>query len=130
MKLLFTLSLCSALGLGFGANAQFTPPDSRSPGREKAPERTELLIPNAFSPNNDGHNDVFKIINFGPQTLLEFKVFNRWGTVLFKTTDPETGWDGMYQNKKQPLGVYGYLIRIGYPEGVVETYKGTVTLVR
>lgn len=130
MNYLFTMLLCSAIGFAVQANAQYSPPDTHSPAQEPDSNRLELLIPNAFSPNNDGHNDVFKIINFRQQTLVEFKVFNRWGTVLFKTDDPKAGWDGTYQNKDQALGIYGYLIRIGYPEGVVETYKGTVTLIR
>jgi len=89
-----------------------------------------LLIPNAFSPNNDGKNDVFHIINFTDQTLIEFKVFNRWGTILFQTGNPKVGWDGMYKGKEQPTGLYGYVIRIAYADNVVETYKGTVTLIR
>jgi len=90
----------------------------------------DLMIPNAFSPNGDGNNDVFKILNFTNQTLIEFKVFNRWGTVVFKTENPKEGWDGKYKNTAQPMGVYGYAIRIVYPEGIENTYKGTVTLIR
>ena len=89
-----------------------------------------LLIPNAFTPNGDGKNDLFKIDNFTDQELLEFKIFNRWGTILFTTEDPSIGWDGTYKGKKQPFGVYGYVIRIVYAQNVVETYKGTVTLLR
>lgn len=95
------------------------------------PEKQELLIPNAFTPNNDGQNDYFKIINFTSQKLIEFKVFNRWGTILFQTKDPREGWDGKFKGQLQPLGVYGYVIRIAYPASeVIETYKGTVTLIR
>jgi len=90
----------------------------------------KLLIPNAFSPNNDGTNDFFKIANFTNQKLIEFKIFNRWGTILFTTTNPSSGWDGTYKNKKQPVGVYGYVIRIAYPDDIVDTYKGTLTLLR
>ena len=93
-------------------------------------ESGDLMIPNAFSPNGDGKNDVFKVLNFTNQTLLEFKVFNRWGTFVFESEDAKKGWDGNYKGKTQPIGVYGYIIRIAYPEGVVETYKGTVTLIR
>lgn len=89
-----------------------------------------LLIPNAFTPNNDGKNDVFKIRNFSNQKLVEFKVFNRWGTILFHTQDPQNGWDGTFKNNPQPMGVYGYVIRIAYSDKVVETYKGTITLIR
>lgn len=94
------------------------------------PDKKGLLIPNAFSPNGDGRNDLFEILNFDNQTLIEFKVFNRWGTVVFKTENPKKGWDGTYKNILQPVGTYGYVIRILYPEGIEETYKGTVTLIR
>lgn len=93
-------------------------------------QRKELLIPNAFSPNSDGQNDYFKIPNITDEKLIDFKVFNRWGTILFRTTDPKQGWDGTIKGQLQPVGVYGYVIRIGYPDGYVETYKGTVTLIR
>ncbi len=100
------------------------------PGDFSAAAKKELLIPNAFSPNNDGQNDVFKICNITNEKLIDFKVFNRWGTILFRTTDPKQGWDGFSKGQLQPVGVYGYVIRIGYPDGYVETYKGTVTLIR
>lgn len=92
--------------------------------------RRELLIPNAFTPNGDSRNDVFKITNLSNEKLIEFKVFNRWGTILFKTTDPKEGWDGNSKGQPQAMGVYGYVIRIGYADGNVDTYKGTVTLLR
>jgi gliding motility-associated-like protein len=95
------------------------------------PAKQELLIPNAFTPNNDGQNDYFRIINFTNQKLIELKIFNRWGTILFQTKNPKEGWNGKFKDQLQPLGVYGYVIRIAYPESeVIETYKGTVTLLR
>ncbi|MNL63675.1 hypothetical protein D3C87_1878300 [compost metagenome] len=89
-----------------------------------------ILIPNAFTPNGDGKNDVFKLINVSRAQLIEFKIFNRWGTVMFNTVDPEEGWDGRYRNQEQPVGVYGYGIRIKYSDGIIETYRGTITLIR
>ena len=89
-----------------------------------------ILIPNAFTPNGDGKNEVFKLINVTRAQLIEFKIFNRWGTVMFNTVDPEEGWDGRYRNQEQPVGVYGYGIRIKYNDGIIETYRGTVTLIR
>ncbi len=100
------------------------------PGDFNPAAKKELLIPNAFSPNNDGQNDIFKICNMTNEKLIDFKVFNRWGTILFRTTDPKQGWDGTSKGQMQPIGVYGYVIRIGYSDGYVETYKGTVTLIR
>jgi gliding motility-associated-like protein len=73
---------------------------------------------------------VFKIVNLSDERILEFKIFNRWGTVLFKDEKNEHWWDGTYKGELQPMGVYGYVIRIGFPDGKIDTYKGTLTLVR
>jgi gliding motility-associated-like protein len=92
--------------------------------------RDNLLIPTAFTPNNDGLNDVFKPVNLGFRTLMEFRVFNRWGQEIFSTTDKNTGWDGKWKGEEMPIGSYQYLIRIGYPDHMTESYKGDVTLIR
>jgi gliding motility-associated-like protein len=87
-------------------------------------------VPNAFSPNGDGENDKFYVKNIKYQKLNEFRVFNRYGTEVFSTTNPEEGWDGTYKGVKQDIGVYNYLIRVAMPGGALEVYKGDVTLVR
>lgn len=127
IKKSFILIGCLILGCHFQASAQSQKNNFSLPSDSIS---SSLLIPNAFTPNNDGHNDIFKIQNFTSQRLVEFKIFNRWGTILFHNTDPNIGWDGTYRNKPQQMGVYGYVIRIAYPNKVVETYKGTVTLIR
>lgn len=115
--------------LGFSFTSTFAQQRFTTPQPSKV-EGKDLMIPNAFSPNGDGNNDIFRILNITNQTLIEFKIFNRWGTFVFETTDPKKGWDGKYKGEEQPIGVYGYIIRIVYPEGVENTYKGTVTLIR
>jgi gliding motility-associated-like protein len=92
--------------------------------------RDNLFIPSAFSPNGDGKNDVFRISNLSFQRVLEFRVFNRWGQEVFYSNDNQHGWDGKWKGVPQDLGSYQYLIRLGYPDGLVETYKGEVTLVK
>lgn len=94
--------------------------------------RTDIpvFVPSAFTPNGDGKNDVFKLSNYFFHKLQEFRVFNRWGQEVFNTTDPSQGWDGNFQNTAQESGVYHYLIRVAYPDGRVETFKGDVTLLR
>lgn len=91
--------------------------------------RDNLFIPSGFSPNNDGKNDVFRIKNFSFQKITEFRVFNRWGQDIFTATDNH-GWDGTWKGVPQDIGVYNYLIRVAFPDGFVETYKGDVTLIR
>jgi len=89
-----------------------------------------LLIPSGFTPNNDGINDVFHIVNPSFQKLLEFRVFNRWGQEVFSTTDINGGWDGKWKGVEQPIGTYQYLIRVGTQDGNLDTYKGSVNLIR
>ena len=92
--------------------------------------KDNLLIPSAFTPNGDGRNDVFKVINASFQRLMEFRVFNRWGQEIFSTTDIQSGWDGKWKGVNQGIGNYQYLIRVAYPDGNVETYKGDINLIR
>ncbi len=89
--------------------------------------RDNLFIPTAFSPNGDGKNDVFKVSNMTFQRYTEFRVFNRWGQEIY---NGNKGWDGMWKGVVQEAGVYTYLIRVAYPDGEIETYKGDVTLVK
>lgn len=93
-------------------------------------KRDNLFVPSAFSPNGDGKNDVFKITNLSFQRIMEFRVFNHWGQEIFRTNDSFTGWDGTWQGVPQEVGTYTYLIRVAYPDGYVETYKGETNLVR
>jgi gliding motility-associated-like protein len=89
--------------------------------------RDNLLIPTAFSPNGDGRNDLFRIANMTTQRYLEFRVFNRWGQEVYNGNN---GWDGKWRGVAQESGAYTYLIRVAYPDGEVETYRGDITLVR
>ncbi len=88
------------------------------------------FIPSAFTPNGDGKNDVFKIVNMRSQILLQFRVYDRWGQLLFNTTDPSQGWDGKYNGNVMDAGVYLYIINVGQPDGSQKTYRGDVTLLR
>jgi len=92
--------------------------------------RDNLFVPSAFTPNGDAKNDVFRITNLTFQRLEEFRVFNRWGQEIFSTTDVKKGWDGTWKGVPQDMGSYQYLIRVAYPDGYIETYKGNVTLIR
>lgn len=89
-----------------------------------------LQIPSGFTPNGDGRNDEFKVVNANFQRLMEFRVFNRWGQEVFSTTNIYEGWDGKWKGTDQPIGDYQYLIRVAYPDGNVETYKGDINLIR
>lgn len=88
-----------------------------------------LLMPNAFTPNGDGTNDVFRIPVGAPLRLSEFSIYDRWGRLLFSTSDSSKGWDGTVNGVKVVSGVYAYLIRGTNDKGNV-LLKGTVMLLR
>ncbi len=89
-----------------------------------------IFMPNAFSPNGDGINDVFKIGNYGYHKLMEFRVFNRWGQEVFFTTDPSEGWNGRYKDGPADVGTYHYYVKLRKQEGEEQIFKGDVTLLR
>lgn len=90
----------------------------------------KLFVPTAFSPNGDGINDVFIHKGVGlPQVSL--RVFDRWGSVIFDTNEPNTGWDGRINNQEAPQGFYTYRIEILDLATTKPTIKtGVVMLVR
>lgn len=89
-----------------------------------------LLLPTGFSPNGDGVNDIFHILNTNI-TLKNFEIYNRWGEVVFKTSDIQTGWDGIYKGVEQDAGVYvWYADYIVTKSGKRKSAKGNVTLLR
>lgn len=90
-------------------------------------------IPNAFTPNGDNVNDYFFPRQLLSRSVSAFhmKIFNRWGQIIFETTRPDgRGWDGKLNDKEQPVGVYVYLIEVGFTNGRTEHYNGNVTLLR
>lgn len=90
-----------------------------------------LLLPNAFSPNNDGYNDWFRIIKtLNIQEILDFRIFNRWGQVVFETSDLEGFWNGEFKGRPQDMGVFVYSIRAITKDGDEIVHAGNVTLVR
>ncbi len=90
---------------------------------------TSLYMPNAFTPNGDGVNDQFRIPARTTIQLKEFSIYNRWGELVFTTSQAAQGWDGTYQGKKQNTGVYIYVIRGATINGDISV-KGHVMLIR
>jgi gliding motility-associated-like protein len=87
-------------------------------------------IPNAFSPNGDGQNDVFRAIPAGMVNTEWFRIFNRYGEMVFQTNEWLKGWDGNYKGKKQPMGAYIWIIKGKDRNGLTVEMKGTVMLVQ
>ncbi|MGE5107535.1 MAG: PKD domain-containing protein [Sphingobacteriales bacterium] len=89
-----------------------------------------FFVPNAFTPNTDNRNDVFKPVAVGISVFKYFKVYNRWGQLVFTTSQPGKGWDGTFNGREQPLGVYVWVAEATTYTGVNIKEKGTVTLIR
>jgi gliding motility-associated-like protein len=88
-----------------------------------------LFHPSSFTPNSDGLNDIFKV--FGQFTAqVEFKIFNRWGELLFITDDLDKGWDGTYKSNAQPEGTYVFRAKLTDQAGRTSDRSGTILLLR
>lgn len=90
----------------------------------------EIYIPNAFSPNGDGINDVFEIIIVDPSRIQSFVVYNRWGALVFDGGPGAYQWNGMYNNEVAAMGVYAYVVVYSDTAGSDAVLQGDITLVR
>lgn len=86
-------------------------------------------VPNGFSPNGDGENDIFYVLG-GPYKELDFKIYNNWGELIFESEDQANGWPGTKDGVDQPVGVYIYTVRAVTLDDEQHTIKGDVTLLR
>lgn len=100
-------------------------------------KRSNVFIPNVFSPNGDGNNDIFTIFSDlkSVERVLSFQIYNRWGEVVFEaydfpTNDPAYGWNGLFRGKLLNPAVFVYQAQIRYIDGREELFKGDVTLMR
>jgi gliding motility-associated-like protein len=93
-------------------------------------ENPYLVVPNAFSPNEDGTNDTFFPIAAGYTNMKSFRVFNRYGEEIFYTTSFEEPWDGTYKGTRQDIGVYYWMLQVQDRFGNDVMLKGDVTLLR
>ena len=88
-----------------------------------------FFIPNAFSPNNDGNNDILFVRGKNIQEL-NLSVYDRWGQRVFQTNNINEGWDGMYMGEKLENAVFVYYLSLTYADGKTEAKKGNVSLIR
>lgn len=96
----------------------------------KAPS-SELVFPNAFTPNNDGLNDAFRAINSEASVNnYQLHIYNRWGQLVFTASEPTVGWDGAYQNTQQPAGTYFYTCIYETEKSESKSKKGSVLLIK
>ena len=117
----YTLSVYSGIGGCVGDTSYYT---------VKIEECTSLLfIPNTFTPDGDGSNEVFKATG-SPGLEFHMIIFNRWGQVIFESYDIDGYWDGTYNNLQCQEGVYVYRVRHITPPNKLNLFIGHVTLLR
>ncbi len=90
----------------------------------------DIFIPTGFTPNSDGRNDILRPILAGIQRFNYFRIYNRWGQLLFSTTEEGAGWDGSFGRQEQPSGTYVFMAQGVDYQGKVISKKGTVVLIR
>lgn len=90
-----------------------------------------FYLPNAFSPNNDGDNDIFRAY-VNPQCVVDYRlsVYNRWGEKVFETYDVKEGWNGEFRGTGSNTAVYAYKCKVEFTNGQVKELQGNVSLVR
>jgi gliding motility-associated-like protein len=88
-----------------------------------------IFLPNAFTPNDDGVNDILFIrTSFDMLASIDLHIYNRWGEEVFKTNNINIGWDGKYKGEKVHPDVFGYYMNIGCPNQKDFFKKGNITL--
>ncbi len=90
----------------------------------------DILVPSAFTPNGDGLNDILRPILIGIAKLNFFSVYNRFGELIYSTSEREAGWNGLFKNQKQGSGTYVYMTKGVDIAGNVIFRSGTTVLIR
>ena len=88
-----------------------------------------VYVPNAFTPNGDGKNDVLQVHSENIQSL-KFFIYDQWGELLFSSTNTQNGWNGTYKGTKEPVGEYVYSLEAVMNDGQSIRKRGTITLLR
>jgi gliding motility-associated-like protein len=88
-----------------------------------------VYIPNSFSPNGDGNNDIFQVYGAGIKTI-DLKIFNRWGELVYQSNNQFSGWDGTYKGVLQNPSVFVYQVAITYLNDKQDKQVGSITLIR
>jgi len=89
-----------------------------------------FFMPTGFTPNNDGKNDLLKPILLGDVAQYRFWIYNRWGELIFETTDLTRGWNGMYKGQPQNGGVFVWMCQYQFEGETFKQEKGTAVLIR
>jgi gliding motility-associated-like protein len=88
-----------------------------------------LDVPNAFTPGKFGKNGIIKVEGFGIGKM-SWKIYNRWGQLVFSATDKSQGWDGTFKGTLQPTDVYTFTLDVEFTDGTKYKKAGDITLLR
>ncbi|HNF72362.1 MAG TPA: gliding motility-associated C-terminal domain-containing protein, partial [Chitinophagaceae bacterium] len=91
---------------------------------------TDYFIPNCFTPNGDGRNDLFHVVGLKTDAHVEMLIYNRWGNLVYQNDVINASWNGEYKGEPAESDVYFYYIRITFPTGISVLEKGDLTLLR
>jgi gliding motility-associated-like protein len=92
--------------------------------------KADIYVPSAFTPNKDGKNDRLKPITAGIRNLQYFRIWNRWGQLVYQSVTDLPGWDGNFQQMPSPAGTYVWEVKATDTRGFPVQKKGTVVLIR
>jgi gliding motility-associated-like protein len=98
-------------------------------GEAKNPQGNKVFVPNVFTPNGDGFNDIHYVYGNTVKSII-IAYYNQYGQLIYETRDQGRGWDGTMSGTPQPVGVYIYVLKATLQDGTVVNRKGTVTIVR
>jgi gliding motility-associated-like protein len=88
-----------------------------------------VFLPNAFTPNGDGINDVL-FVRGEHVEVVRLEIYNRWGQLVFETTDQSVGWDGLFKGAPAPQEVYGFILEVNCIGGQQYKTQGNISLFR
>jgi len=91
---------------------------------------SNMVVPNVWTPNGDGHNDKIMPYPINMQSLTYFRVFNRWGQLMFETKQFGQGWDGIYNGQMQPIDTYVWTAEGVGNDGRVIRLTGNAALIK
>ncbi|MBW7839882.1 MAG: gliding motility-associated C-terminal domain-containing protein, partial [Chitinophagaceae bacterium] len=91
--------------------------------------RPLLDVPKAFTPGQFGPNSLIGVAGFGI-SQMQWKIFNRWGQMVFQSNSIKLKWDGTFKGKPQPMDVYTYTLKVTFSDGTTASKTGDITLIR
>jgi gliding motility-associated-like protein len=95
-----------------------------------SPRVTNVVdVPTGFTPNGDGINDEVMVKGYGIQNMI-FRIYNRWGELVFEADKPDVGWNGIYKGAGQEMDAFAYTLQVTFTDGSLTSKKGNITLIR